>query len=294
MQRDVNMRPIIEWLIFIEDWANQIYDDLAARFSDDDLYFDFINRISNEESLHSHYMNIALQCLEQHPESASEIMLDRQTMDHVEIPLKKIETAIHADKLDKSQIMALVLESEQSEWNKIFLYVVNTLKNNCPEFKSIAPSIQNHIRNINNFVENMPNGAELLYQLMNFPPVWEENILIVDDSEPVVDLLQSVLSRDGGVDVAKNGAEGYEMASKNYYAVIISDLDMPVMGGIEFYQKMKQRYPDVGNRFIFISGAGTQNDIDFIRSEKIQFLGKPFKLQDIRQAVFDVIDRISM
>jgi len=62
------MKQIIEWLIFIEDWANQIYDDLATRFIDDDEYFDFINRISNDENLHSHFMNIALKCLEQHPD----------------------------------------------------------------------------------------------------------------------------------------------------------------------------------------------------------------------------------
>ena len=288
------MKQIIEWLIFIEDWANQIYDDLAAKFSDDDLYFDFINRISNEESLHSHYMNIALQCLEEHPDSAAEIKLDRETMDHVEIPLKKIETALRTNHLDKQQLMALVLESEQSEWNKIFLYVINSLKENCPEFKAIAPNIQNHVRNISNFVENMPNGSELLREFGKLPPVWEEKILIVDDSEPIVDLLQSVLSRDGGVDVARNGAEAYEKASQNYYAAIISDLDMPVMDGIEFYKKMKQRYPDVSNRFIFISGAATQGAIDFIQSEKIQFLTKPFLLQDIRQAVIHVIDRISL
>jgi len=106
--------------------------------------------------------------------------------------------------------------------------------------------------------------------------------------------MQSVLSGDGGVDVAKNGAEGYEKASQNYYAAIISDLDMPVMGGIDFYKKLKQQYPDVGKRFIFISGAATANALDFIRSEKIQFLSKPFKLHDIRQAVVDIIDRISM
>ncbi|NNK84747.1 MAG: response regulator [Desulfobacterales bacterium] len=288
------MKQIIEWLIFIEDWANQIYDDLATRFIDDDDYFDFINRISYDENLHSQFMNIALKCLEQKPDRTAEIVLDRQTMNKVEDPLKKIENAVRTNQLDKPQILSLVLESELSEWNKIFLYVINSLKDNCPEFKTIVPSIQNHVRNIKIFVENMPNGSELLYKFKELPPVWEERILIVDDSEPIVDLLQSVLSGDGVVDVAKNGANGYEKASQNYYAAIISDLDMPVMGGIEFYKKLKQQYPDVGSRFIFISGAATQSAIDFINSEKIQFLSKPFKLHDIRKAVVGIIDKISM
>jgi hypothetical protein len=55
------------------------------------------------------------------------------------------------------------------------------------EFKTIAPSIQNHIHNINNFVENMPNGSELSYQLKDLLAVWEEKILIVDDSERIIE-----------------------------------------------------------------------------------------------------------
>ena len=132
------MKQIIEWLIFIEDWANQIYDELASKFSDDDEYFDFINRISNDESLHSHYMQIALQCLEQHPSSVAEVMLDRQTMNHIEIPLKtalsfkkynsiKFRVSTIA-KINKKTFSAFIKFSHLPKGNLCLLYNLRSLK----------------------------------------------------------------------------------------------------------------------------------------------------------------------
>ena len=100
------------------------------------------------------------------------------------------------------------------------------------------------------------------------------------------------MKKDGIVDTAKNGEEGFHKAANTFYAVIISDIDMPKMNGIEFFQRLEEKYSDVGRRFIFISGDPTDESITYIKRKNIQFLSKPFKLQEIQKRVFNVMEKI--
>ena len=285
------MKQLIEWLIYIEDLASRIYEELAPAFRDDELLYSFLEELAADEAMHFHFMNSALICLSNNPDIRAEIILDKETTDKVEKPLKAIEAIIGSGRIQHSAVLKLVLESELSEWNDIFLYVINALKEACPRFKLIAPSIQNHLRHIEHFMEHIPNGSDLLDNIKKISPVWEEKILVVDDNEPILELLHSFLSREGVVEIAKNGEEALKMAANRYYAVIISDIDMPIMSGIDFYESLKKTHPNVGNRFIFISGSQDQGRLEYFKTEKASFMAKPFTFMDIRREVHNVIDR---
>jgi len=285
------MKRIIEWLIGIEDLAGEIYTDLAAVFSANKDLRDFVDRLANDEAMHYHFMNSALACLRDQPDLASEILLDQQTIANVETPLKKIEKIINTGKIDQQLILESIYESEHSEWNDIFLYVINTLKDNCPRFNVIGPSIQNHLRTIAAFLENRPEAKEFMARFENLSPVWEEKVLVVDDYPPILELVSSLLSKDGAVDTATNGKEALDKALRQYYAVIISDIDMPIMGGLAFYENLKSDHGDVGTRFIFISGALNQETLAYLQKENLNYMAKPFHLKDLRQAVHRLIDQ---
>jgi len=285
------MKRIIEWLIGIEALAGEIYADLAAVFSEDESLRVFVDRLARDESRHYQYMKDALACLQDNPDLASEILLDQQTIANVETPLKRIETAINTGKIDQQLIMASIYASEHSEWNDIFLYVINALKDNCPRFNVIGPSIQNHLRTITDFLENRPEAKTFLAKIENLLPVWEEKVLVVDDYPPILELVSSLLSKDGAVDTARNGKDALEKTTRQYYAVIISDIDMPIMSGLEFYKKLKQDHGDVGRRFIFISGSLNQETRAYLKSENLNYMAKPFQLRDLRQAVHGIIDQ---
>lgn len=285
------MKRIIEWLIGIEDLAGKIYADLAAVFSADESLRDFVDRLASDEAMHYHFMSSALACLRDNPDLSSEILLDEQTIANVETPLKRIETAINTDKIDQQVILESIYESEHSEWNDIFLYVINSLKDNCPRFNVIVPSMQNHLRTIADFLENRPEAKAFLAKFENLSPVWEEKVLVVDDYPPILELVSSLLSKDGTVDTARNGKEALEKALQQYYAVIISDIDMPIMGGLEFYDRLKQDHGDVGSRFIFISGSLNQETLAYLKRDNLKYMDKPFHLKDLRQAVHRIIDR---
>lgn len=288
------MKELVEWLVLLEDWASRLYETLAADFREDPLFSEFVEQLAEDEALHFHFMNSALMCLRKNPHLTSEIELNPQETELIEQGLERIESAISMGTLSKSLLLELILDCEYSEWNDIFLYVIDSLKINCPHFKVIGPSIQNHLRIIEEFLGKISGESEFIHRIRKLPPVWQERVLIVDDSKPILDLLSSVLSRDAKVETAENGEEAYNMACSDYYAVIISDIDMPEMNGIVFFEELKRKYEDVGKRFIFMSGAATSQMIEYIHNQNIPLLRKPFTLTDMRKAVYKTLSEVTL
>ena len=74
------------------------------------------------------------------------------------------------------------------------------------------------------------------------------------------------------------------MTKENYYDLIVSDIDMPSCGGIEFYKNLSVIDANLKKRFIFMSG---NNPAGFIVENGILFIRKPF-------TVSEIIDRIEL
>jgi len=67
-----------------------------------------------------------------------------------------------------------------------------------------------------------------------------KSILVVDDSITVREMERKLLQNKGyKVDVAVDGMEGWHAVSTNHYDLVVSDVDMPRMNGIEFTSKIK-------------------------------------------------------
>ena len=67
------------------------------------------------------------------------------------------------------------------------------------------------------------------------------NVLVVDDSTPIVKITKMNLEKVGhAVDSAKNGLEGLNMMKKNCYDLVLMDIQMPVMGGIECVLRFRE------------------------------------------------------
>lgn len=66
-------------------------------------------------------------------------------------------------------------------------------------------------------------------------------ILVVDDSKVIRDMMQAILENQGHtVTTAVDGLEGLEIAKKETFAIIFSDINMPKMSGITLTGKIKQ------------------------------------------------------
>lgn len=106
-------------------------------------------------------------------------------------------------------------------------------------------------------------------------------ILIVDDEKTITTLLTMTLSAVGyATTCAGNGKEGLERLAEEDIDLIISDICMPEMDGLQLLQMVRQQYPDIG--VIIITGnPGHYLPEDIIRAGAIGLVGKPFKLKDL-------------
>lgn len=113
----------------------------------------------------------------------------------------------------------------------------------------------------------------------------QTNILVVDDELNVRQLLSKVLTKEGyRVYTACDGLEGLELLQNISIDIIISDIKMPRMTGIEFLHKVKKIEPEIG--FILITAfATTETAIDALKSGAQDYVTKPFDFNEILTAV---------
>jgi CheY-like chemotaxis protein len=81
----------------------------------------------------------------------------------------------------------------------------------------------------------------------------EIRVLVVDDDPVMLETLKRLVERIGlPVDVAASGSEAVEMFRQNNYLIVVSDIVMPEMDGIELLTKVKELSPPT--RFIMMTG----------------------------------------
>ncbi len=113
----------------------------------------------------------------------------------------------------------------------------------------------------------------------------EETILVVDDDRSLRMVLKEALSRSGRKMLIAQDATSALMILKNEKVdLIISDLVMPDMNGIELMEKVKKRSPDTG--FLIITAYGTiEIAVDALHKGAFDFITKPFSINQIESRV---------
>jgi response regulator RpfG family c-di-GMP phosphodiesterase len=111
-------------------------------------------------------------------------------------------------------------------------------------------------------------------------------ILCVDDDPNILAAYQRQLRKQFQIDIAHGGAEGLQaVACDGPYAVIVSDLRMPGMGGVEFLTKVKECSPDTV-RMMLTGNADIHAAIEAVNQGRIfRFLTKPCLPEDLAQAL---------
>jgi DNA-binding NtrC family response regulator len=118
-------------------------------------------------------------------------------------------------------------------------------------------------------------------------------ILLVDDEEIVLRACRRILAGDDyEIDVARDGLEALGQVKKKDYDVLILDIMMPKMDGIEVLRRVKETRPDI--EVVMITGL---NKIDTaVKAMKLgafDYLPKPFEPQDLRLLVARAFDRVN-
>lgn len=116
----------------------------------------------------------------------------------------------------------------------------------------------------------------------------KKKILIIDDEESIRDGCTQVLSRKGfQVESTGEALLGLEMALKNIYDVILLDIRIPKMDGVEILKKIKVE-KNISAKVIIITGYGSiPLAVEAMRHGAFNFLPKPYSAPELREAVED-------
>lgn len=111
------------------------------------------------------------------------------------------------------------------------------------------------------------------------------NILILDDEQRVQDEIEEfLLGRSFHVLKATVPSEAFKLLENNAVDIMILDIQLPEMDGLQVLAKVKEKYPEI--EVIMVSGHGDMNAvIDAMRLGAADFFPKPFRLMDIDNAI---------
>jgi len=116
-----------------------------------------------------------------------------------------------------------------------------------------------------------------------------KTILMIDDDKSFLKVYAEILRGEGyGVETAESGPQALRMLEENYYDLVISDVVMPEMNGIEVLKKIKAEYPDV--LVIMLTGEGSiSGAVEAMEEGAYTYLVKPLDidqlLMNIRRAM---------
>jgi two-component system NtrC family sensor kinase len=118
-------------------------------------------------------------------------------------------------------------------------------------------------------------------------------ILVVDDEPLVIDLLISILEGIGHkVDTASNGLEAFGKVRTKAYDLIITDVRMPQMDGMELYRKILTRRPEMKSRVLFITGDLIDEETSrFLGDTGARWLAKPLEVDEVVATVQEGLER---
>jgi two-component system response regulator PilR (NtrC family) len=109
-------------------------------------------------------------------------------------------------------------------------------------------------------------------------------VLIVDDDETIRDTLYEVLSENYLCQTAETAEKAFARLEADTYDVVLTDISMPGLSGLELLGHVRQKFPDTP--VIIISGIGDQEHAQgLIKIGAFEFLLKPFSLDVVEKSV---------
>jgi two-component system response regulator PilR (NtrC family) len=110
----------------------------------------------------------------------------------------------------------------------------------------------------------------------------KSRILVVDDEESIREFLDIMLRKEGyEVTLAEDGARAIDLLKKKTFDLVISDLQMPQVTGMELLKHVRDNFPDL--LFMMITAFGTtETAVEAMKMGAYDYITKPFKIDEVR------------
>ena len=132
----------------------------------------------------------------------------------------------------------------------------------------------------------------LFTSLLSQPEEVMRRILVVDDERSMRDFLKILLVKEGyDVITAQDGDEALELLSGQEYDVVISDIRMPGLSGLELLGEIKEQTPDLP--VIMITAFASPNDaVEAMKRGGYDYISKPFNVDEIKSVIYNATNRV--
>ena len=136
-----------------------------------------------------------------------------------------------------------------------------------------------------------PNGTALFLEIPDHERCieWEddmtEKVLLVDDEEEFVETLaERMRSRGMEVATSNSGGDALDLIDQEPYDVVVLDLQMPGMDGLEALARIKRRQPDI--QVVLLTGHATvEKGVEAMKQGALEFLEKPIDLSKLSEVI---------
>lgn len=122
------------------------------------------------------------------------------------------------------------------------------------------------------------------------PSLLKKTILIVEDTIDLQLFLKELLQDDYNIILAENGMEGYHYAKSNLPDLILSDIMMPELDGIEMSKQLQENALTKHIPIVLLTAKNsTHSKIEGLKSGAIEYINKPFNTKELRLKIQNIL-----
>ena len=116
-------------------------------------------------------------------------------------------------------------------------------------------------------------------------------ILVVDDDTIVQELLTTILTKEGHeVEIIDNGDDALQKLESENYDVILLDIKLSGMNGIQVYEHLQRTAESLARRVFFITGDVMSKDTtDFLSKTSVPYITKPFDAEELKKEINHIL-----
>jgi len=126
-------------------------------------------------------------------------------------------------------------------------------------------------------------------------PADQVRVMLVDDNELVAKSIKRLYCNEYEITTAISAKEGLKLlaTTESQFDIIVSDISMPDMDGMEFFYRIEEAFPELVERVIFMSGgATTVAQEQFLSKHRCRQLNKPFQPAELRQIISAILLKV--
>ena len=283
---------IIDWLRRMEDLAFHYYRESADWYNQPSPLLTFLIQMALDKAWRFHLMGSAKELLKGYRlQNGPLIEIDAETWQNVDLPLKKGFHRLKQEDLPKSELVESICRAEFSEWNDIFMYVLDICRGYSRTFEPIYHTLQDHGSRIESLIEDLPEELRTYQSFQHPPGMWEYRLLVIDEKGPDATLFTRLLRPFGTVIIATGKKDALEEISHRLESIVVCNLDSLEGVGTDFFEDILQTDPELVHRILVCTRNVSADLESYCDTHGLAVLQRPITVSRFQKTIQKMLEK---